>query len=64
MISSVLWIAGMPLLIVGLLSATAAQLVLWIPMGVFEVVFAVWMIVKGVDAPVRGQPVLRDYAGA
>jgi hypothetical protein len=49
-IASLLIVAAMPLRIAGLCRGPSSGLV-WIPMAVFEVVLAVWLIVKGVAEP-------------
>ena len=50
LVSSITWVIGMPLQLGGFIGG-AATMALWIPMGLFEVTFAVWLIVKGVSAP-------------
>lgn len=50
LVASVLLLAVLPLQLVGLLAGLIPQLV-WLPMLVFEVGLAVWLIVKGVRAP-------------
>ena len=47
LLSSVLWVIGMPLQLGGFIGG-AATYALWIPMGLFEVTFALWLIFKGV----------------
>lgn len=49
LVASALLIAGLPLHLAGLLS-TAATMVLWIPMGLFELVLGPWLLIKGVPA--------------
>ncbi len=50
--ASILLVLALPLQLVGILKGTISYVV-WIPMAVFEVVLAVWLMVKGVRAPVR-----------
>jgi hypothetical protein len=45
---SVLWIIGLPLQLAGILRGPAIWL--YIPMAVFEVPFALWLLIKGVTA--------------
>ena len=47
LLASVLWVVGLPAQMLGYFSGPAT-LVMWIPMGLFEVVLALWLIVKGV----------------
>lgn len=49
-IGSAVVAVAMPLRTLQVLSGSAAQLT-WVPVGVFEVVLAVWLIVKGVGGP-------------
>lgn len=51
LVASVMWVVGLPLQLTGVLAGTATY-VLWIPMAVFEVTFALWLIMKGVAVPV------------
>ena len=51
LVASVMWVVGFPLQLIGAL-AVPATYVLWIPMAVFEVTFALWLIIKGVAVPV------------
>src|SRR5207248_10401767 len=46
-IASVLLVIGLPLQIAGVLSGSAAA-VMWIPMALFEVTFALWLLIRGV----------------
>jgi hypothetical protein len=46
-VASVLLVVELPLQLAGVVSGLATYLV-WIPMAVFEVTFAVWLIVRGV----------------
>jgi hypothetical protein len=52
--ASVLLAVVLPSQLAGLLGGTITQLV-WLPMLVFEVVLALWLLVKGVAAPRREQ---------
>jgi hypothetical protein len=52
--ASVLVVVVVPLQLVGILHGTLAQLV-WVPMLFFEVPLGVWLIFKGVSAPVRAR---------
>jgi hypothetical protein len=47
-VASVLWIIGLPLQLVGILRGSVIWL--YIPMAVFEVPFALWLLIKGVTA--------------
>lgn len=49
-IASALLVIGLPLQIMELLPAIVTQ-IMWIPVAVFELVVAVWLIVKGVATP-------------
>ena len=49
--ASILLMVGLPLQISGLLSE-AVNMYIWLPMLVFEVVFALWLLFKGVTVPV------------
>jgi hypothetical protein len=52
LISSVLWVVVLPLQLAGLLPEVPYLLyVVYIPMAVFEVALALWLIVKGVRLP-------------
>lgn len=48
LLSSALWVIGMPLQLGGFLGGPATY-AMWIPMGVFELIFAVWLISVGVN---------------
>ena len=50
LLASLLWVVGLPLQLTGFLSGSVSY-ILWIPMAVFEVTFALWLIIKGVAAP-------------
>lgn len=47
-VASLLLCAGLPLQLLAVLQGAAGQ-VIWIPMAVFEIVFGVWLLVKGVQ---------------
>ena len=49
-IGSAVLVIGLPLQIMDLLPGLVTQL-MWIPVAVFEIVVAVWLIVKGVRSP-------------
>ena len=53
LLASVMWVIGFPLIFVRLLAGPATY-VLWIPMAVFEVTLAFWLILRGV-APGRAR---------
>ncbi|PYS53187.1 MAG: hypothetical protein DMF68_00230 [Acidobacteria bacterium] len=53
-IASILLVIILPLQLAGLIEGLATQLI-WLPMLVFELGFAMWLIVKGVAAPLRRQ---------
>jgi preprotein translocase subunit SecG len=55
--ASLLLLVALPVQIAGFLPGGAAMLI-WIPMALFEVVFGVWLIARGVTAPMpRPSPV-------
>jgi hypothetical protein len=54
-LASVSWVAGLPAQLLGYLHG-AATYVMWIPMALFEVVLALWLIVKGVSIRPSGRP--------
>jgi hypothetical protein len=55
-LASVLLVVGLPLQIAAVIEGPVT-LLMWIPMAVFEVTFALWLLIKGV-APYRlPQPV-------
>lgn len=47
LVSSILLVVGLPLQLTGILRGSVTYYI-WIPMAVFEVVLAVWLIIKGV----------------
>lgn len=49
-IASVMLVIGLPLQMAGVVEGTVAA-VMWIPMAVFEVTAALWLLIKGVAAP-------------
>jgi hypothetical protein len=51
LVASAMWVVGLPLQLTGVLAGPATY-VMWIPMAVFEVTFALWLIMKGVAVPV------------
>jgi hypothetical protein len=51
-VASVVWIVGLPLQLVDVLRGPVIAW-LYIPMAAFEVPFALWLLIKGVRAPVR-----------
>jgi len=53
-LASVVWVVGYPLQVLDLLPNFATWFI-WLPMAAFEVPVAVWLIVKGVAAPLRSQ---------
>jgi hypothetical protein len=54
-LASVLLVVGLPLQIAGFIEGSLT-LWMWIPMALFEVIFALWLLIKGV-APYSPQPV-------
>ena len=59
-LASVLLVVGLPLQLTGFLNRPATNF-MWIPMAVFEVTFALWLLIKGVaTAPKRISPKLGD----
>ena len=52
-LASVLLLVALPLELVGFIKVT---LVMWMPMLVFEVAFALWLLIKGVKPPSRRAP--------
>ena len=48
-VASVLLVVGLPLQMAGFLEGAVTSL-MWIPMAVFEVAFALWLLIKGVAA--------------
>ena len=53
---SALPVVILPLQLAGFVTSSIIQLV-WIPVAVFEIALAFWLIIKGVAAPARRQPV-------
>jgi hypothetical protein len=51
-LASALLVAGLPLQLAGFLSGPATKFI-WIPMAVFEVTFALWLLIKGVATTPR-----------
>jgi hypothetical protein len=49
-VGSGLCVVGLPLELAGFLRGTVTSL-MWIPVGVFEVVLGFWLLIKGVSAP-------------
>jgi hypothetical protein len=52
--ASVLLVVGCPLVLAGLLRGSMTTY-MWLPMLLFEVVLALWLIIKGVDLPSDGR---------
>lgn len=50
LVASILWVVGLPLQLARVLGGPATY-IMWIPMVVFEVTLALWLILKGVAAP-------------
>jgi hypothetical protein len=53
-VASLLLVVGLPLQGAGFLRGPVTSL-MWIPMAAFEIPLAVWLLVKGVAPPTRGQ---------
>ena len=51
-VASVLLVVGLPLLLAGLVRGLMTSL-MWLPMLVFELALALWLLTRGVTAPVR-----------
>jgi hypothetical protein len=49
--ASILLVVALPLQLVGWVGGTVAYIIMWLPMLVFELALAWWLIVKGVTAP-------------
>jgi len=47
LVSSLLWVIGLPLQVTGFLRGAVITYSLYIPLGVFEVAFAIWLLVTG-----------------
>jgi hypothetical protein len=59
-LGSALLIVGLPLQLMRVLSGASAQL-MWVPVAVFEVVVAVWFLIKGATpASTKADPSLRS----
>ena len=54
-LASILLVVCLPLQLAGLLGAPVTSF-MWLPMLLFEVPLALWLIVKGVAAPAQRQP--------
>jgi hypothetical protein len=54
-VASVILVVALPFQLAGFFSGVFFQL-MWIPMAVFEVVVALWLIIKGAAPPRRRQP--------
>jgi hypothetical protein len=54
-VASVLLVAGLPLQMAGIVGRPVTTL-LWVPMAAFEVVCALWLIIKGVAMPATRHP--------
>jgi hypothetical protein len=52
-VASVLLVVGLPLQLAGFLGGPVTSL-LWLPMAVFEVPLALWLLIKGVATPSIG----------
>ncbi len=61
--SSVLLVVGLPSQLVGLVKGPVVDYYMWIPMFVFEVTLALWLLIKGVAAPPSRHSSLGDAAG-
>jgi hypothetical protein len=55
-VASVLLVVGLPIQLAGWIGGTIVLVVLWLPMLVFELALAVWLILKGAATPMRLQP--------
>jgi Domain of unknown function (DUF4386) len=53
-LGSALPVVILPLQLAGFVTSSIIQLV-WIPVALFEITLAFWLIIKGVAAPIRGQ---------
>jgi Domain of unknown function (DUF4386) len=56
LVSSLIWLAFFPLDLVDLVSAPQIKYFVFIPMLLFEVSLAFWLLIKGVATPVRWSP--------
>ena len=52
LISSIILVALLPLRIAGILDGLVVT-IMWLPMLLFELIFSVWLLTKGVEQPVR-----------
>jgi len=57
-LASVLLVVGLPLQIAGFIEGSVT-LFMWIPMALFEVIFALWLLIKGVAPYPSPQPFAR-----
>ena len=55
LVGSVILMVALPFQLAGFFSGLATQL-MWIPVALFELAVAPWLIIKGAAAPVRRQP--------
>ena len=53
LVASILVVVGLPAQLLGLITGPAADLYMWLPMLVFEVTLALWLIFKGARMPAR-----------
>jgi hypothetical protein len=53
--ASVLLVVLLPLELAGVVSGTVTK-IMWLPMAAFEIPLALWLLIKGVAPPARGQP--------
>jgi hypothetical protein len=58
-LSSVLLVVTVPLAGLGLIKGAMAGFVTWLPILVFELTLALWLLIKGVRAPADGQTLTR-----
>lgn len=54
-VASILLVVCLPLQLIGFFGGSSLGLLVWLPMLVFEVVLAVWLLVKGVDIRMGGK---------
>jgi hypothetical protein len=55
LVGSVILMIALPIQLAGFFSGMATQL-MWIPVALFEIAVAPWLIIKGAAAPMRRQP--------